>query len=73
MYGAFSLLPEPREAYPPGPVTVSSFLLDSFPPETVQMAPRALQSVVLGSTMTTSPFRSGVTVISRRMFGVALP
>ena len=39
--------------YPPGPLTVCSFLLDSSLPSSVQMAPCPSQSVVTGlSTLT---------------------
>ena len=56
------LLLVPR--YWPGPATVNPFLLDSFLPSPVQMAPVALQSVVTGSTMVKEPSESGVTWIS---------
>ena len=54
-------------AYPLGPATVSSSRLDSFLPSSVQMAPWTPQSSVTGRTMVTSPFESGLTVISQRM------
>ena len=53
------LLLVPR--YWPGPATVNPFLLDSFLPSPVQMAPVALQPVVTGSTMVKEPSESGVT------------
>ena len=40
--------------YPPGPLTLSSSLLDSILPSPAQTAPCASQSVVTGSTMVTS-------------------
>ena len=49
-----------------GPLTVSSTLLDSFLPPSVQMAPWAPQSVVGGRTMVTSVPESGSTTISQR-------
>ena len=39
--------------------------LDSFLPSAVQMAPSALQSVVTGRTMVTSPLPCGFTVMSQ--------
>ena len=38
---------------------VSSTRLDSFLPSLVQMAPCAVQSVVMGNTMVTSAFEDG--------------
>ena len=47
---------------------VSSTRLDSFLPSLVQMAPCAVQSVVMGNTMVTSAFEDGWMVISHRTF-----
>ena len=54
-------------AYPLGPETVISSRLDSGLPSPVQIAPCALQSVVAGSTMVTSPLESGSTTTSQPM------
>ena len=56
-----------RQTYWPGPDTVKFRELDSFLPSPVQMAPTALQSVVAGSSMVTSPLPFGSTMISHRM------
>ena len=53
--------------YWPGPDTVKLTELDSFLPSAVQMAPSALQSVVAGSSIVTSPLPFGSTVISHQM------
>ena len=68
--------------YWPGSETVNSFLLDSFLPSPVQIAPLAVQSVVTGRTTVTSASALGVTVIcqpvllpwvSRRALATAPP
>ena len=53
--------------HPPGPGTVCSVGPDNILPSPVQIAPVALQSVVAGRVIATSPLPSGRTVISQRM------
>ena len=56
-----------RKSYPPDPDTMTSSRLDSIRPSSVQTAPSAVQSVVMGNTTVTLPLEVGLIFICQPM------